>query len=116
MRSSLLALLLIAGCVASQPSTPSPPDSPEADRTVTGTVAALDLDPMAYDADGIVTVETNEGAAVRVLVPARRNLCDADLSGFDGLTVGNAVAVRGAVTEGGGVRPCESPDHYLRRR
>src|SRR5690606_4581306 len=117
MRPSFLALLVLAGCVTSTPSPSStpPPAATGEDRTIAGTVAAVDLDPMAYDADGVVTVQT-DGGEVRVLLPARYGLCAATYDDWSGLAVGDQVEVRGAVDTRGAVRPCESAEHYFRIR
>ena len=113
MRPSLLIpFLLLAGCVTATPSD-APPGT---DRTVEGTVTALDFDPMAYDADGIVTLETNDGEVVRVFLPARSNLCAATYDDWADLEIGSRAAARGAVVEEGAVRPCERTEHYFRLR
>ncbi|MDX1421252.1 MAG: hypothetical protein R3181_14900 [Rubricoccaceae bacterium] len=118
---SLLALLVLAGCMTTaSPEAPPPPDgAPPADavsedRTVSGTVTALDFSPMAYDADGVVTVETDEGETVDVQLPARYGLCAASYDDWAELAVGDRVEARGAVTMRGAVRPCEREDHRFR--
>ena len=102
----LLILALLGACSA--PSS----QAPAGDATVRGTVAAVDLSPMAYDGDGEITVETERGP-VEVRVPARENLCAAagQLAVVD-LRVGDTVEVVGS-TSGGAVRPCQSADHRL---
>lgn len=120
---SLLLLLVLAGCVASEPPSPSTPSTAPPvsavgeDRTVEGTVAEVDLEPMTYDGDGIVTVEADDGAVVRVLLPARFGICAATYdNNLFSVEVGDPIAVRGAVTEDGAVRPCERDTHYVRTR
>ena len=106
-------VLLAAGCAP--PASP-PAGAPPGDRTVTGTVTAVDLAPMAYDGDARVDVETADGARVHVLLPAREALCPASYDDVFGVAVGDRVEARGAVGEGGAVRPCTSADHFFRRR
>jgi hypothetical protein len=125
MRPLLLALLvfaggLFAGCVAPEPSTspsatPPPATAAGGDRTISGVITAIDFDPMAYDGDGVLTVETDEGAEVRVFIPARMHLCEATFEALDGLGVGHRITVRGEASEPGAIRPCTSAEHYVRR-
>lgn len=105
MRTLLLSVLL-AGCAGLAPG-----DGP----TVSGEVTAVDLSPMAYDGNATLDVRTAAGETVRVEIPARTNLCQADLTGYGDLRVGDRVAVRGARQASGAVTPCTEPDHYLRR-
>ena len=111
MRVALFALLL-AGCTTAEPLPPSDPAS--GDRSVQGRVTAVDLDPMAYDANGQITLVTDGGEAVLVLIPARTNLCEADFGSYGDIRVGDRLSVRGA-PGGGGIVPCASAAHYLRR-
>lgn len=122
MRSLLFALLLTAGCAPSEPLPAAGPPTPPApaasasddDRTITGRVAAVDLDPMMVDGDGIVTVETADGL-VRVYIAARMGLCAAEILSPNELAVGDAVEVRGEAVADDAVRPCASAEHYFRR-
>ena len=111
MRVALIALFL-AGCTAAEP--PSASDPGSADRSVQGRVTAVDLAPMAYDASGQITLVTDTGEAVLVQIPARTNLCGADLGAYGDVRVGDRLSVRGA-PGGGGIVPCASAAHYLRR-
>ena len=111
MRIALFALLL-AGCTTAEPLSPSDPAS--GDRFVQGRVTAVDLDPMAYDGNGQITLVTDGGEAVLVQIPARTNLCEADLRAYGDVQVGDRLSVRGA-PGGGGIVPCASEAHYLRR-
>lgn len=121
MRTLFLAFLL-AGCTTVAPPETTPPlDPPPADaapedRTVAGTVTAVDFDPMAYDGDGVVTVEADRGEAVRIQLPARYGLCAASYDDWADLSVGDRVEARGTVTLDGAVRPCEREDHFFRIR
>jgi hypothetical protein len=119
MRLLLAAFLVFSACAPTAPPAPASPPASDAsagpDRTLAGTVAAIDLDPMSYDADGVVTVRTSGGDTVRVLLPARYNLCAATYDDWSDLAVGDAVEARGVVTSEGAVRPCESAEHYFRR-
>jgi len=110
------AVLLAAGCARTPASSPDP--LAPGDREIEGVVTAVDLSPMAYDGDGVVTVQAGPGDPVLVRIPARQGLCAASFEGLDGLQVGDRVAVRGAAGEDGqdGVRPCLGETHYIRRR
>jgi hypothetical protein len=123
MRTALLALLLASGCVSSEappssapPATPPPASAEGGDRTVSGTVTEKDFDPMAYDGDGVLTIETDGGDVVRVFIPARMHLCDATFPDFETILAGVAIEVRGEAVDTDGVRPCTSAEHYVRRR
>lgn len=109
-------VLLAVGC-ARTPASPPDPLSP-GDREIEGVVTAVDLSPMAYDGDGVVTVQVRPGARVIVRIPARQGLCAASFEGVNELAVGDRVAVRGALVEDdeGGIRPCLGETHYVRRR
>ena len=128
----VLALLLIVTVVAlpacdsgrssAVDPTPSFVATGDGDAVVVGRIAAVDLAPLAYDAPGVVTVDTDSGPTA-VFVEAFANLCEAEGLGvlFE-LAPGDRVEVLGELVErrGGigeeGVLPCASADHYVRRR
>lgn len=101
-----LCLLALAACSPRQAATSDP-------GTLTGTVVAVDLSPLAYDGDARIDVRPDDGRdRVVVHIPARQNLCAATLeSDLSSLSPGDRVEVRGAATRAGGVTPCESADH-----
>ena len=108
----LFALLVLVGCTPK-----TAPPLPDTDAIVTGEVVTIDAEPMTYDGDGVVTVLTPDGTR-DILIAARMNLCPAEGLGLLGeLSPGTTVTARGTVVEdeGGAIRPCDSPDHYLRR-
>ena len=110
----LFVLLLAVGCA-----TTSAPDlvlETGSTTALSGTVVSVNLEPMAYDGDGVITIETEEGATARVFVAARMNLCAAEGLGLVGdLATGDRVEVQGRVMGGTNIRPCEGDEHYLRR-
>lgn len=105
MRLLLLSLLL-GSCTGSVQS---------ASPTVSGEVTAVDLAPMAYDGNATLDVRTATGETVRVAVPARTNLCQAQGLGVLGeIAVGDRVEVQGERSTEGTVTPCTAATHYLR--
>ncbi len=109
----VLPLLLIAGCSSS--SAPALFDVGAA-ATVSGTIVDINLDPMAFDGDGVLTIETAAGATARVFVAAQNNLCAAEgLDLIGNLAVGDRIEAVGDAVGSTNVRPCESEGHYLRR-
>lgn len=105
MRLLLLSLIL-GSCTGSVQS---------AGPTVAGEVTAVDLSPMAYDGNATVDVRTAAGETVRVAVPARTNLCQAQGLGTLGeIAVGDRVEVQGERSAEGVVTPCLEATHYLR--
>ena len=115
MRLALLfVLLLVAGCA-----TTSAPDlvlETGSTATLSGTVVSVNLEPMAVDGDGVITIETESGATARVFVAARMNLCTAEgLDLVGDLAPGDRIEVQGRVMGGTNIRPCEGDDHFLRR-
>jgi len=110
----LLLLVLLAGCKNTVP-VEVRAIVPGGD-VVRGTVQSVDAQPMTYDADGLVVVQTEAGTAVTIHVPARMHLCEAEgLDVFHDLRPGDRVEVRGDWDEPGHLRPCTSPEHYLCR-
>lgn len=112
MARALVLVLLLGACAS-----PEPSEAPASSSAlVVGTVVSVDLDPIAYDGDGVIVVRTDDGERT-VRIPARTNLCEAEGLGlaFD-LAPGDAVEVRGAAAPDGSVTPCTSPDHRLARR
>ncbi len=107
----LVLLLFLVGC-SSGPKPLTLPVGPDA--TVSGTVESVDREPMAVDSDAVITLRTSAGE-VEVFIPARTNLCEAEgLNLFASVVEGSSIEVRGQTLAGGGIRPCESDDHYLR--
>ena len=98
----LPALVLLAACA-------SPPVE---GGVVRGEVVSVDLAPLAYDGDALVVVRTDGGERT-VRVPARVNVCEADLPALDALRPGVRVEARGEAGADGDVTPCTSPDHFL---
>lgn len=104
-------LLGLAACVASPVSGPW---LPEQEVAFDGTVASVDLAPMAYDGDALVRVSSDAHATVVVHLPARRNLCEAQ--GFDllpRLQPGDRVRVAGTASGTGEVHVCRLASHHL---
>lgn len=82
----------------------------------TGTVTAIDLEPLTYDGPGRIVIITNEGKNVIIEVPARMNLCEAkdNIADVGQIALNDTLEVTGDVTEEGVLVPCESEEHYLR--
>lgn len=106
-------LLLLAGCKNTVPVEVG--EIVALGSTITGTVQSVDMDPMAYDGDGLVAIETAQGTALVVHIPARMGLCQAEgLALGPDLAPGDRIEVKGEV-EDGHVRLCTDPEHFLRR-
>ena len=108
MRFAFLALLAVSACS-------SPPEA-SGDGALLGTVQSVDLTPMTYDGDAVITMETDAGETVLVNVPARMNLCEATGLALVGeLLPGDRIEVMGERREDGSVTPCAQPEHRLAR-
>ncbi len=110
---TLILVLFVAGCSGSN----APPlfevgSAP----SVSGTVTNINLEAMAVDGDGVITIETEDGSTARIFVAARMNLCAAEgLDSLGDISVGDYVEASGDAVGGTNIRPCESEAHYLRR-
>ena len=105
--ASFVALLLLAACAA-------PPDGgTDSGATVRGEVVSVDAAPLAYDGDALVVVRTDAGERT-VRVPARINLCDAEVADLGTLRPGTRIEARGETNADGDVTPCTSAEHFLR--
>lgn len=105
-------LLGLAACVASAPV--SGPWVPEQEVALDGTVASVDLAPMAYDGDALVRVSSDAHGMVTVHLPARSNLCPAQ--GFDllpRLKAGDRVRVAGTAAGPADVNVCLLASHRV---
>ena len=120
----LVAALAVVGCDTQSaestgsdtPSLEAPvAETPGGDAVVAGTVVSVDASPLAYDGPAEVTVDTGAVRAT-VFVVAQVPQCAAEGLGlaFE-LSPGVTVEARGARGDGG-VTPCASSEHYLRRR
>ncbi len=113
MRFSIILLLLVVGCSGSGNEAILESGST---TTLAGTIVDINLEPMAVDGDGVITLETADGATARVFVSARANLCAAEgLAVIGELAVGDRVEAHGRVVGGANVRPCEGEGDFLRR-
>ena len=113
MRFLILLAFVIAGCSGSGSELLL-----ETGSTVTliGTVVEINVEPMAVDGDGVITIETDDGETARIFVAARGGSCSADgLQLIEEVAVGDRVEAQGRVVGGANVRPCEGDDDYLRR-
>lgn len=83
---------------------------------MSGTVVEINLEAMAVDGDGVITLETEDGETARVFVAAHAGGCAAEgLDLIGELAVGDRVEAAGNAVGGSNVRPCEAENHYLRR-
>jgi len=106
----LVLVALIAACASPEPANDPPPDGLV---EVTGTVTSVDLEPMAYDGDAIVQLQTGEQEKT-VRVPARMGLCKAfGLALVRRLQPGDVIEVRGEGIGGDSVTPCASSEHGI---
>ena len=103
----LPALLLLAACAA-------PPDGgTDPGGVVRGEVVSVDATPLTYDGDALVVVRTDAGERT-VRVPARLNLCEAEIADLSTLVLGVRVEARGETNTDGDVTPCTSSEHFFR--
>jgi hypothetical protein len=108
---AFLPLLLLSACTVWEA-----PSGSVTEPSVTGTVVSVDLAPIAYDGDAVIVMTPPSGESVRVLVPARVNLCQAQgLDVLNTLQPGDEIEVRGDPEGDGALRPCLEPDHLIRR-
>ncbi|HEX2792605.1 MAG TPA: hypothetical protein VHO23_02725 [Candidatus Paceibacterota bacterium] len=87
------------------------------DRTVRGTITAVDTEGAMVDGPVLIELRTDGGEAVAIAVPSMGlPLCAASASIADAfaLAVGQEIEARGSVGTEGRVVPCESSGHYLR--
>lgn len=110
MRVPIYALLiLLTGCASGEAS------DRRGEGLLVGTVVSVDRSPMAYDGDAVLLVDV-DGESVEIRVPARINLCPArERIALGEVQVGDRVEVRGTRDSDGAIRPCEEPNHLLRR-
>jgi hypothetical protein len=115
----LVGLLLIGGAITFFQGQGSQTELEDGeDVEVTGSVDTVDLEPMTYDGDGIITITDKDGTTWTIRIRARSPLCDADLSQdtVSRLEQGDTIQVRGAWSAShGSIVPCASSDHYLRQ-
>lgn len=84
---------------------------------IEGDVVRVDTDPWAYDGHAVVMVASTSAGTVKVLLPARWNLCKAQpLDDVQALKSGDRVEAVGEVTAPGEIVVCAQPQHRLRRR
>ena len=113
MRFLILLTFVIVGCSGSSSELLLETGSM---ATLSGTVVEINVEPMAVDGDGIITIETDGGETARIFVAARASGCSAEgLELIGEVAVGDRVEAQGRVVGGANVRPCEGDDHYLRR-
>jgi len=87
---------------------------------VTGTVSGINLERMAVDGPGLITITEDEtGTEYTIAIPSG-SLCDAypNMVDITRITIGDRLSVRGSQrhlrNEKGDIIPCESEEHYLR--
>ncbi len=103
----------IAGCAATSPEVNGPADGQEI--VVVGRITAIDRTPMTYDADGMMTLQTQAHGAVTVHVPARANLCRAQgLDVFNTATIGMLIEAAGTATGPSDLTVCLEATHRLK--
>lgn len=105
-------LLGLAACATPHPG--NGPWAPEQEVAFAGTVASVDLAPMAYDGNALVRVSSDAHGLVTVHLPARRNLCQAE--GFDllpRLKAGDRVRVAGTAAGPADVNVCLLASHRV---
>ena len=113
MRHLILLAFIVAGCSGSSSELLLETGST---ATLSGTVVEINLEPMAVDGDGVITIETDDGETARIFVAAPAGSCSAEgLQLIGEVSVGDRVEAQGRVVGGANVRPCEADDHFLRR-
>ncbi|GAB5537134.1 MAG: hypothetical protein Rubg2KO_33830 [Rubricoccaceae bacterium] len=112
----LLCLALIAACANPPADSDEPPSEAIGSTIIVGTVASVDLAPMAYDGDAEIVVATSSNDDVVVRVPARSNQCRAEGLGLiSELQSGDAVEVIGEWLDDEAVMPCRGMGHRILR-
>lgn len=84
---------------------------------VSGEVIDIDMQQAMVDGPYVLVVRQAQGDEVEILVPSMGfQLCaaQASMTHPSEIEVGMNVEASGALASGGGIIPCESPNHYLR--
>lgn len=87
------------------------------EASVEGRVTLVDLEGMAVDGPGKITVATADGSVKVIAIPSMGiNLCAAkdDIASVSEVTAGDTVSARGAIGPDGEIVPCEKSTHYFR--
>lgn len=89
---------------------------PGQQASITGDVVSVDTRPWTYDGPAVVVVATATAGRIRVMLPARWNLCRAaQPDNVQSLQPRDRVQASGTVSTAGALVVCEQPQHYLRR-
>ncbi len=90
-------------------------DGTDKEEEVDGTIMSIDMTKIAADGPVVLMIGTSSGVR-QVQVPSFGiNLCAAKkgIADVAALKIGDALKVRGTVTEDGAITPCSSASHYL---
>lgn len=82
-----------------------------------GEIVEVELDQMAFDGPGIITMLDSDGALATIAVPSMGiQLCPAyaQVADIQTAAIGDKMQVSGELDEEGRIVPCASEDHYLR--
>lgn len=86
-----------------------------------GKIISVNLEGVALDGPFLINIQGDKGELSTIAVPSfglplceaykNKNIADVNL-----LKNGDSVTVRGEIIEDGSIVPCESSDHYLRKK
>lgn len=82
-----------------------------------GIVTNVNLEEMMVDGPGRITFRADDGAVYLIALPSMGLLlCDAKdaIASPSSVAVGDRISVRGTMTEGGDIVPCDDASHYFR--
>lgn len=107
---ALCLALAATGCATTPASAPLTAGT---EASIEGSVLSINTQPLAYDGNAVIFVETMDRQRVSVQLPARWNLCKAPAVDVNALTVGSRVRVTGTVGEEGEIVVCQKETHRL---
>ena len=104
-------LAVIASCVTTAPATNVLKAGQQA--LIEGKITAIDLTPWTFDGNAVIQIKSDFNGLVSVQLPARWNLCKAQLVNTNVLAVGRRARVVGTVGQAGEIGVCERAEDRL---
>ena len=116
---ALVALIVLAGAlfVYDYYASDEVSEVPSEPGMAAGVVTSVNLDSVAFDWPGLVTIQSENGETHTIAIPSMGILlCEAspNIADVFRVEVGDRVEVNGEMNEMGEIVPCESVNHYLR--